>query len=154
VWVHGEALGPANPALRAHPAAPALFVFDTELIQGRAPSSGGHPAVGGSPQPLAAGRLRFLRDCLAELPVQVREGDVANELLTAAAAQGCDGIVTSRAVDPRFAAIATRVAAALPLRILDPEPFVDLPLVGRGAPDLRRFSRYWKRAEALVWQRP
>ncbi|MEB3362282.1 MAG: hypothetical protein VKI42_09195, partial [Synechococcaceae cyanobacterium] len=151
LWVHGEALGPANPSLRAHPGAPALFVFDTELIEGRAPSSGGHPAAGGSPQPLAAGRLRFLRECLEELPLQVREGDVARELLAEAEAQGCDGIVTSRAVDPRFAQIASRLAAALPLRILNPEPFVDLPLVGRGAPDLRRFSRYWKKAESLAW---
>jgi deoxyribodipyrimidine photo-lyase len=151
LWIHGEALGPANPALLAHPGAPALFVFDTELIAGRAPSAGGHPAVAGSPQPLAAGRLRFLQQCLDELPLQVRQGDVARELLSEAAAQGCDGIVTSRAVDPRFAQIASHLAAALPLRILEPEPFVDLPLLGRGAPDLRRFSRYWKKAEPLVW---
>jgi deoxyribodipyrimidine photo-lyase len=34
---------------------------------------------------------------------------------------------------------------------LEPEPFVALPLQGRGAPDLRRFSRYWRQAEPLVW---
>lgn len=151
VWVHGEALGLANPALRAHPDAPALFVFDTELIEGRTATSGGHAEAGGGPVPLAPGRLRFLRECLAELPVAVREGDVARELLAAAAAAGADAIVTSRAVDPRFAAIAARVAAALPLRILEPEPFVDLPREGAGAPDLRRFSRYWRRAEPRVW---
>jgi deoxyribodipyrimidine photo-lyase len=149
VWVHGEALGPANPALRAHPEAPAVFVFDTELLAGRTATTGGHP--GDEPVPLAAGRLRFLRECLAELPVEVREGDVASELLTAAAAAGADAIVTSRAVDPRFSAIAQRLAAALPLHVLEPEPFVDLPAHGRGAPDLRRFSRYWRKAEPLVW---
>jgi deoxyribodipyrimidine photo-lyase len=150
LWVHGEALGPANPALRAHPGAPALFVFDTELIEGRTATTGGQ-AAGAPPMPLAPGRLRFLRECLAELPVRVREGDVARELLAAAAAQGADGIVTSRAVDPRFRLIAARLAAELPLRVLEPEPFVDLPLEGAGAPDLRRFSRYWRRAEPLVW---
>jgi deoxyribodipyrimidine photo-lyase len=143
VWVHGEALGPANPALRAHPAAPALFVFDTELIEGRTATTGGVA--------LAPGRLRFLRECLAELPVTVREGDVARELLAAAAAAGADGFVTSRAVDPRFARIAAQLAPALPLRILEPEPFVDLPWDGPHAPDLRRFSRYWRRAEPRVW---
>jgi deoxyribodipyrimidine photo-lyase len=143
VWVHGEALGPANPALRAHPAAPALFVFDTELIEGRTATTGGVA--------LAPGRLRFLRECLAELPVTVREGDVARELLAAAAAAGADGIITSRAVDPRFARIAAQLAPALPLRILEPEPFVDLPWDGPHAPDLRRFSRYWRRAEPRVW---
>ena len=149
VWVHGEALGPANPALRAHPEAPAVFVFDTELIAGRTATTGGHPDDG--PAPLAPGRLRFLRECLAELPVEVREGDVAAELLAAAAATGADAIVTSQAVDPRFAVIAQRLAAVLPLQVLEPEPFVDLPLQGRGAPDLRRFSRYWRQAEPLVW---
>jgi len=151
LWVHAEALGPSNPALLAHPAAPAVFVFDGELLAGRTPSSGGHPAVGGAPVPLAAGRLRFLRECLAELPVQLRQGDVAAELLAAAAQHGCDGIVTSRAVDPRFASIAARLTATLPLRILEPEPFVELPLQGPGSPDLGRFSRYWRRAEPLVW---
>ena len=135
VWVHGEALGPANPALLAHPDAPALFVFDA-----------GPGAV-----PLAPGRLRFLRECLAELPVDGREGEVASELLAAAAALGADGIVTSRAVDPRFATIAAQVAVALPLHVLEPEPFVALPFDGPGAPELRRFSRYWRQAEPLVW---
>ena len=41
VWVHGEALGPANPALRAHPDAPAVFVWDGELIAGRTATTGG-----------------------------------------------------------------------------------------------------------------
>ena len=143
VWVHGEALGPANPALRAHPGAQALFVFDAELIAGRTATTGG---------PLAPGRLQFLRQCLAELPLSVREGDVAAELLAAATAAGADGIVTSRAVDPRFAVIAAQLAAALPLQVLEPEPFVDLPFTGPGAPDLRRFSRYWRRAEPLLWR--
>ena len=151
LWVHGEALSPVHPALGAYPGAPAVFVFDTELIEGRTATTGGHAVVGGEPVPLAPGRLRFLRECLAELPLQVREGDVARELLAAATELGADGIVTSRAVDPRFRVIAARVAAELPLRILEPEPFVDLPWEGPGAPDLRRFSRYWRRAEPRVW---
>ena len=151
VWVHGEALGPSNPALRAHPDAPALFVFDTELLAGRTATTGGIAAAGVGRAPLAPQRLRFLRECLAELPVDVAEGDVAAELVAAAAAQGCDGIVTSRAVDPRFAVIAARLSQQLPLRILEPEPFVDMPLQGPGSPDLGRFSRYWKKAEPRVW---
>jgi deoxyribodipyrimidine photo-lyase len=151
LWLHGEALGPANPALRAHPGAAALFVFDRDLIEGRTATTGGIAAAGPGAVPLAPGRLRFLRECLAELPVTLREGDVATELLAAAAALGADAIVTSRAVDPRFAAIATRLAASLPVQVLEPEPFVALPLDGPGAPDLRRFSRYWRRAEPLVW---
>jgi deoxyribodipyrimidine photo-lyase len=151
VWVHGEALGPANPALRAHPEAPAVFVFDREILEGHSATTGGHPAAGGEPTPLAPGRVRFLRECLADLPVSVREGDGAEELLAAAVAAGADGIVTSEAVDPRFQRLAARLEAVMPLRVFVPEPFVDLPLQGPGSPDLRRFSRYWRRAEPLVW---
>ena len=33
LWVHEEALGPANPALQDYPKAPGLFVFDDAWIQ-------------------------------------------------------------------------------------------------------------------------
>jgi len=135
VWVHEEALGAANPALLAHPEAPALAVLDAAWLAGR-----------------SAGRIRFLRECLAELPVGVREGDGATEVLAAARALGCDGVVSSQPVDPRLRRLGARVAAELPLQLLEPEPFVALPLEGQGGPDLRRFSRYWRQAEALVWK--
>ncbi len=37
--------------------------------------SGADPRQEPAPAPLAAGRLPLLRECLAELPVQLREGD-------------------------------------------------------------------------------
>ena len=136
LWIHGEALGPANPALRAHPGRPALFVLEAA--------------------PLSANRLRFLQECAAELPLQERRGEVAEELLAAARAERADGIVTSRAVDPRIAAIAAELEALqrheppaqrLPLIALEPDPFVELD----DSVDLGRFSRYWRRAERRVW---
>nr|WP_225867647.1 hypothetical protein [Cyanobium sp. NIES-981] len=133
VWVHGEALGPANPALRAWPGAPALFVFDDDLI-----ASAG----------LSLKRLVFLQECLEELPVTVRRGKVAEQLLAFAAEHGADGVVTSTAVDPRFSWIRNAMAERLPVLVLEPDPFVSL----KAAPDLRRFSRYWRRAEPLVWR--
>jgi len=151
VWVHMEALGPANPALRAHPGAPALAVLEAGWLAGGPTSAGPDPeAWEEAPSP---GRLRFLRACLAELPVAVRQGDGVAELLAAAAAHRADAIVTSRPLDPRLRRIAGQLAAVLPVRLLEPEPFVDLPLAGAGAPDLGRFSRYWRRAEPLVWGR-
>ena len=154
VWVHEEALGAANPALLAHPDAPAVAVLDADWIAGRAAAATAGAASlashAGEWSP-APGRIRFLRACLAELPVQVREGDVATQLLAVAAEHGCDGLVTSRPVDPRLLRSAARVAAVLPLQMLEPKPFVALPFEGQAAPDLRRFSRYWRRAEPLVW---
>jgi deoxyribodipyrimidine photo-lyase len=161
VWVHEEALGPANPALRAHPEAPALAVLDADWLAGHrtaaAPPLSPEPSAGRRTReepgelPPAPGRIRFLRECLAELPVAVRQGDGAAEVLAAARAFGCDGVVSTLPVDPRLRRLAARVAAELPLRLLAPAPFVDLPVAGPGAPDLRRFSRYWRRAEPLVW---
>jgi deoxyribodipyrimidine photo-lyase len=134
LWIHGEALGPANPALVAYPEAPAVFVFDRELI-----------AQAG----LSLKRLGFLYECLLELPVTLRHGDVVEEVLAFARRHGADGVVTSAAVDPRFAALRERIAAELPLQVLEPEPFVELP----EPLDLRRFSRYWRRAEPVLWAR-
>ena len=153
IWVHEEALGTANPALLAHPVGPALAVLDSDWIAGAAVAAEGasSPASLAGEWPPAPGRIRFLRACLAELPVRVREGDVATELLAAAMQHGCDGLVTSRPVDPRLLRSAARVAAVLPVQMLEPEPFVALPFEGQAAPDLRRFSRYWRRAEPLVW---
>ena len=48
VWVHEEALGPANPALEDHPNAPALFVFDEQWIR---------------EQRISRKRLGFLYEC-------------------------------------------------------------------------------------------
>lgn len=133
VWVHPEALGPANPALKAWPAAPALVVLDPALLAGWGPS-----------------RLRdgFVRECALELPVELRQGDTAEQVLAIAAAHGADAVVTSQGVDPRLGAIAARLAERLPLVVLEPEPFVRL----ESPPDLRRFSRYWRQAEPVVWR--
>ena len=132
LWIHGEALGPTNPALVAHPGVPAVFVFDRELI-----------AEGG----LSLKRLGFLYECLLELPVTLRLGDVAAEVLAFARRHGADGVVTTAAVDPRFTVLRERIAATLPVAVLEPEPFVVLPQ----PVDLRRFSRYWRRAEPVLW---
>jgi deoxyribodipyrimidine photo-lyase len=134
VWIHAEALAPTNPALLAHPGAPAVFVFDRELI---------------ARQQLSLQRLGFLYECLLELPVTLRHGDVVEELLAFAQRHGADGISTSQAVDPRFSELRERIGAELPLEVLEPEAFVALP----ASADLRRFSRYWRQAEPVLWAR-
>ena len=133
VWVHEEALGQSNAALEDCPEAPALFVFDQAWIQ---------------QQRMSRKRLGFLYECCLELPVTIRKGDVATEVLAFAERHGADGVVTSGAVDPRLNRIAAAIDRKLPLWILDGEPFVDLPR----PPRLGRFSRYWRVAESVVWQ--
>jgi len=144
LWIHGEALGPANPALQAYPGHPAVFVFDSELLAGRSPTTG-DPAS--SSRPVSLKRIGFLYECLLELPVSLRKGDVATEVLAFARTHGADGIVTSAGTDPRVEAICQRLEQELPVQVLTPEPFVEL----EGRVDLGRFSRYWRRAEREVW---
>ena len=148
LWIHGEALGPANPALQGFPGRPAVFVFDGELLAGRSPTTV-DPAVAGG-QPVSLKRIGFLYECLLELPVTLRHGDVAMEVLAFARRHGADGVVTCEATDPRFGLLAERIAAELPVHVLPAPSFVPQ---GPGQPmDLGRFGRYWRRAEPLVWQ--
>jgi deoxyribodipyrimidine photo-lyase len=133
LWIHGEALGPANPALQAHPGRPAVFVFDETLIREQA---------------ISLKRLGFLYESLLELPVSIRQGDVAEQVLAFSREHGADGVITSAAVDPRFERIRTAIARELPVAVLEPEPFAQLETPA----DLQRFSRYWRQAEPLVWQ--
>ena len=132
LWVHEEALGPNNPALRAWPDAPALFVFDTLWIQ---------------QQRISRKRLGFLYENALELPLTLRKGDVAAEVIAFAQRHDADGVVTSTAVDPRLQQIADAIEAELPLQELEPDAFVELPR----PPRLGRFSRYWREAEPVVW---
>ena len=134
LWVHEEALGPNNPALRAWPDAPALFVFDTLWIQ---------------QQRISRKRLGFLYENALELPLTLRKGDVAAEVIAFAQRHDADGVVTSTAVDPRLQRIADAIEAELPLQELEPDAFVELPR----PPRLGRFSRYWREAEPVVWER-
>ena len=131
LWIHEEALGPNNPALQAWPDAPAVFVFDTRWIQNAR---------------ISRKRLGFLYENALDLPLTLRKGDVAAEVLGFARRHGADGIVTTAAVDPRLKRVAAALERELPLVILNGEPFVALPR----PPRLGRFSRYWREAEPVV----
>ncbi len=133
LWVHEEALGPANPALQDYPDAPGLFVFDDAWIQEQA---------------ISRKRIGFLYESALSLPLTLRRGDVASEVLRFAQRHGADAVVTSAAVDPRLQRIAAAIDRELPLWMLDPDPFVSLAK----PPPLGRFSRYWREAEAVVWE--
>ena len=133
LWIHDEALGANNPALQACPEAPALFVFDTQWIQDAK---------------ISRKRLGFLYENALDLSITLRKGNVAAEVLAFARRHHADGVVSSSAVDPRLERIGEAIASELPLHLLDPDAFVDLPR----PPRLGRFSRYWREAEAVVWE--
>jgi hypothetical protein len=128
IWIHPYCLSPQNPALRAYPGRPAVFVWDEEEIER---------------EQWTLKRLVFLRECLAELPVEIRRGDVERTVRAFASEHRASTIVTVADPSPRIREQALRLNALA----LAPDPFVEL----RGDIDLKRFARFWKRAEPVLF---
>lgn len=128
IWVHGDCLSPYNPALKQYPNAPAIWVWDEALIE---------------EWQLSLKRLTFIYECLLELPVAIRRGDVAKEVLAFAQEHDANSVVTAESPSPRFDAICDEIEQTLPVEVLAVEPFFEYD----GYIDLKRFSRYWKVAE-------
>lgn len=124
IWIHPYCLSPSNAAFLKHPGAPALFVWDDEEILG---------------QQWTLKRLLFIRECLEEMPVLIRRGNVVAEVSRFAAEHHATRIVSVFNPCPRI----RRQAAALGAILLHEEPFVSLS----GRVDLKRFSRYWAKVE-------
>lgn len=131
LWIHIDSLNPRSPMLSSHPDAPAVFLWDTPWLV----ESG-----------TTLKRLVFVAECLAELPgtIELRFGDATAELLHAARAAGADYILAQRTPDPRLQkAAANATANHVPVVWYDPPAFVE----ETRAFDLKRFSRYWQRAQ-------
>ena len=132
LWIHEEALGIRNPALLSRPDSPGIFVFDVPWI---------------SEARISRKRLGFLYESALDLPITLRKGEVAREVISFAQHHNADGVVTSLPVDPRLERIAASIEEHFPLELLEPDPFVSMPR----PPRLGRFSRYWRDAEPVVW---
>ncbi len=128
IWVHGDCLSPNNPALQAYPGAPAIWVWDEVLIE---------------QWQLSLKRITFIYECLLELPVVIRRGDVAKEVLSFAKQHNATLVATAESPSPRFNAICDEVERSVELEIFEVKPFFEYD----GYIDLKRFSRYWKVAK-------
>jgi deoxyribodipyrimidine photo-lyase len=128
--VHTDSLNPDSPMLAAHPDSPAVFIWDMEWLTKRK---------------IAHKRIVFLAECLQEMPgtIELRAGDPAIELIAAAKACGADYVLAQRTPDPRLQAAAAATQQHLPVVWYDPPAFVE----STRAFDLKRFSRYWQRAQ-------
>ncbi|MBD1925227.1 hypothetical protein H6F74_02855 [Trichocoleus sp. FACHB-90] len=132
IWVHGDCLSPDNPALQAYPESPAIWVWDDDLIE---------------EWQLSLKRITFIYECLLELPVTIRRGDVAAEVIAFAKEHNTDGIATAESPSPRFDEICDEIEKSLNIELFEIEPFVKYD----GYIDLKRFSRYWRVAERYVF---
>ncbi|GAB4510340.1 MAG: hypothetical protein OHK0046_06970 [Anaerolineae bacterium] len=137
IWIHGDNLNPQSVVFDEAPDAPAIFVWDDALLaQWR----------------LSLKRVVFMYECLLEMPVVIRRGDVGAEVAAFALEHGAGRIITTRSPSPRFRATCKRVAAAMPsgsrLEVLRETPFVDY----EGYLDLKRYSRYWNKVKKIAMQ--
>ncbi|MEH2462291.1 hypothetical protein [Nostoc sp.] len=133
VWVHGDCLSPYNPVLQKYSDAPAIWVWDEALIK---------------EWQLSFKRLTFIYECLLELPVVIRRGDMAQEILAFAQEHDANLVVTANSPSPRFDDICNQMEDSIAVEVLEVEPFFEYD----GYIDLKRFSRYWKVAQNYVFE--
>lgn len=134
VWLHGDSLSPHDPALRANPQAPAVFVFDEPFLR----EAG-----------LSFKRLLFIYECALEAldgrAAEIRRGEVVAEVLDFAHQHGADTIHVSNSVAPRFQYYLATLRRELPI-IVHKQP----TLVEWNGAVPRRFSRFWRKVDADV----
>jgi hypothetical protein len=128
VWVHVDSLSPDDPALAANPGAPAIFVFDDVVLEG---------------YEVSLKRIQFLYECLLEMPVVIRRGGVAGEVVAFAREHGAGRVVSTWTPSPRFSHLRDLIQRTLPVEIVEPTPFAVL----EREPNLRRFAGYWDLAQ-------
>ncbi len=128
IWLHPDCLAADNPAFQKYQQAKALFVFDEAEI---------------AAEQWTLKRIVFLYETLLELECGIERGDVVDRLL----ATGASKIVTVASVSPRFRELVAKLKASVEVEILPAVEFVDY----RGSLDLKRFSRYWKRVEPVLF---
>ncbi len=135
VWIHTDNLDPETTICRQWPQSPAVFVWDTHWL---------------TTQKITLKRIVFIAECLQSMPghLEIRFGDPATEVLAAAREQGAGSVVMQRTPDPRLIEAATHLEHVMPVVMIDPPPFVE----GTREFDLKRFSRYWKRAQSSAMQ--
>ena len=135
LWHHTDSLNPASSMLTLHSEAPAVFIWDTGWLV---------------PNQISLKRVTFIAECLQEMPgdISLRVGEPAEQLLAAAQSAQADYILVQRTPDPRLNAAALHAAQHLPVVWFEPPSFVES---SRGF-DLKRFSRYWKRAQNSAMQ--
>lgn len=133
IWAHTDALSDVTSARAAFPEAPVIFASD-DATRTR--------------ERWSERRIAFVEGSLAEMKVDARAEHRAPEAVVQfARAHGAQAVVTMSSPDPGLRAIAASIADIMPITSLDTAPFATLDR----PTDLRRFSRYWKRAEASAF---
>jgi hypothetical protein len=130
IWVHSDCLNSKGAALAAYPNAPALWVWDDALL---------HDWQIGFKQ------VRFIYDCLLELPVSIQRGDVITELTQFAHQHQATRVATTSSPSPGFLHICQQLQAnGLQVEIYEDIPVAKTEQVNPF--DLNHFAHCWQAA--------
>jgi hypothetical protein len=127
LWIHADHLSPYHPIWKIAPNAPAIFVWDEALLRD---------------WQISLKRIVFIYECLLDLPVTIRRGDVATEVVAFCHEYAANRILTPASHSPRHQHICDTIRQQLPdvpLGIVPEIPFVAY----EGKTDLKRFYRFW-----------
>ena len=131
IWLHEGALRRTHPVFAmAAPAASALFIWDHNRF------TAGH---------VGARRQLFIHQTLAELDVDIYQGDAADLVPQLIAAQGAHRLLVPASPDPEIMTQLAAIRRAMPdvtVELVEDTAFVSLAK----EPDLARFFRYWNKA--------
>jgi len=132
IWVNGDNLNPNARVFADYTDAPAIFIFDEALL---------------AQWNISFKRIVFMYECLLEMDVTIRKGDIVDEIEKFAFEHGAEEIVTMSSPSPRFRKITDDLYGKLDqqvkIHIVNEIPIVDTDY----AFDLKRFSRYWRKAK-------
>lgn len=131
IWLHEGALRRTHPIFAmAGKDAPALFIWDRDRF------AAGH---------VGTRRQLFIYETLAELEVDIYEGDAVDLMPRLMAARTVTRLLVPASPDPVILKQIAAISQAMPAVMVDlveDSPFVTLTR----EPDLGRFFRYWNKA--------
>ena len=131
IWLHEGALRRTHPVFAAANAdAAVIFVWDRMRFKA------GHMGVR---------RQLFIHETLAELDLDLFEGDAVELIPRLITARRADRLLVPASPDPAIRAQIAAIGTAMPdltVDVVDEVPFVTI----EAEPDLGRFFRYWNKA--------
>jgi len=132
-WIHADNLNPQQPIFETFPEIPAIFVWDDALL---------------AEWQISFKRIVFIYECLLEMPVTIRRGNVAEEVAAFAQKYSARRILTPESPSPRHRQICRDILKQtgknVEIEIVHDAPFVTHE---NDQLDLKRFSRYWRQVQ-------
>lgn len=132
IWIHEDALRADHPVFATAPKGRSVAVIDPAYLR---------------EEEYALKRLVFILECYQELPVDIYKGDTVSVLTSLCVEERTDTVHVPATPNPRFKAIIAELRRRFTVHVVPDVPFVTLD---DESLDLKRFSRYWRKAERML----